>query len=286
MVSLNTQRLRSRALRYEGEVLQFACPISGVALHPHAGQRHIDISPLGSGFLLRLSSYTILVTAAHVLDLRFAYQLQIPGATRFVPLRGMFYSTGPEEPVEAPSFGFDLGFVVLDTAQMLEPPSTPTLDANAMDPSDFPAQRIAYGFVGYPLTQNRPEKGYFRRNVLFLGGVSPRQGYSATKLSPREYVLLTFDRKHMLGEDGADSTSVVPTGISGGPIFKLGSYDDIESGVAHPRVVGVATDWRNEYKLLQGTRIALLIELLRTVLPDTYAELPSPVHIKAKVTEA
>jgi hypothetical protein len=64
-----------------------------------------------------------------------------------------------------------------------------------------------------------------------------------------------------------------PHGMSGGPVWRLGSYREIEGGFGLPRVIAVAIEYHAAMNTLVGVRISLLVEAMRGTL-DGATHLP------------
>lgn len=273
---------RSRATSaLKRRMQQFVCAIYGV--------RGDEGKLIGSGFLLQLSERLILVTAAHVLHARHQYNLQMFGQTKIVPivqLGDAAYSTGPSRDNGSRDFEHDIAFLALDTAAMLEPPGTAPLLPSDMDASDLPADQTAYGFVGFPGSENRTLPGLeIQRTVVFYGGkAAGRDKYERLGYDPRTHFIMSFDRERMMDPSGQIVAVPEPYGMSGGPVFKLGTFEEIDNQTARPRVIALTIEWWQRLEALVGVRMALLTEAIRQVLPDDAADLPHSPHFRTRVT--
>ncbi|HKO58261.1 MAG TPA: DUF2442 domain-containing protein [Thermoanaerobaculia bacterium] len=272
------RRFHATLARLERDVQQFVCPIYGV--------RGDEGRPIGSGFLLGLADQTVLITAAHVLHARHEFNLQMPGQTRAVPFGGAAYSTGPRENADSPEFEHDIAFLVLDTDAMLEPPGTPVLSAADLDVADLPTRQTAYGFVGFPGSQNKALPDYkFMRSSFYYGGQPAAQDkYERLGYDPRTHFVMSFERERMVDKSGRVVAVPEPYGMSGGPVFKLGTFEEIDRQVATPRVVALTIEWWQRLDVLVGVRVALLTETIRQLLPELGAELPVVPHFSTSVT--
>lgn len=276
-ISQATLRLRANSTRFERDVQRYLCPIYGVA-----GR---IAEPIGSGFLLRLSSATLLITAAHVVYHAHRYTLQIPGQTRVVPIEGHPYSTGPSSEARSPDFGLDIAFVVLDLPAMLEQPSAIPTVPRDLDVSDVPAQRTAYGFVGIPLSKNRLKGSVFHGESYLYGGLrEPKSTYALLGHRPATHFIMKFQRRAMINEAGNLMEVPDPHGMSGGPVFKLGAFSEIESGAAQPLVIAMGIEWKKERKVLVGVRIGVVVDCISQLLPQYAPELPQSPYFAGTAT--
>lgn len=271
------RRFHATLAGLEHEVQQFVCPIYGV--------RGDEGAPIGSGFLLQLHERLILVTAAHVLHARNQFNLQMPGQTRIVPFGGVAYSTGPSRDTGTPDFEHDIAFLVLDTAAMLEPPGTPPLSPSDLDVGDLPASQTSYGFVGFPGSENRPLPGFkFQQSTVYYGGQpSGRDKYERLGYDPRTHFIMSFERERMVDRFGKIVAVPEPYGMSGGPVFKLGTFEEIDNQTARPQVIALTIEWWQRLEVLVGVRIALLTETIRQALPDVASGLPHSPHVRTSV---
>jgi hypothetical protein len=272
--------LRSAALPYERAVLQFVCPINAV--------RGNDASPLGSAFLLKLSSATLLVTAAHVLDNWNTCSLQLLGAKRIIPVvasNQLVFSTGGDDERSKTIDKFDIAFAVLNLSRMAEQPRATPITPADLDLSDRGDPEQLYGFTGFPEFKNQPRRGYFPNHVYFLAGRPAEQSNYATMGLHRDtHFIMTFPRKRMINEAHNLVIAPDPHCMSGGPVFRLGTSDEVRAGTASPKVVALALRWLKEQQLVVAVRIALVVQAVRNALPELARELPDPVHLKANVT--
>ena len=272
-----TLKLRQHSLKYERDVQRFLCPIYGVS--GSVGK------PVGSGFLLELSSATLLITVAHVIHEMHYCVLHTLGTTHIVPIEGNPHSTGPRTKQQDPDFGLDIGFVVLNEAAMQERPKCARLRPADLDVADRPMDTTAYGFVGIPASENQPVGNIFDGKSYFYGGLpAPRDIYDRLQYRAATHFIMNFEQWAMIDEASQVIEVAEPRGMSGGPIFKLGSFQDIEAGTATPRVIGVATEWYPHRDIFVGIRISMVVDCIRQMLPQFAPELPVPPYVQGIAT--
>ncbi len=264
--------------RLETEAQNATCPIYGV--------RGALGEPLGSGFLLGVESQVLLVTAAHVLHWRHEYTLHLPGEEQIVPFEGRAYLTGPRRPVSCPDFKHDLAFVALSPQSAKECRGCPVLVPEHLDIDELPVRQTLYGFAGFPVSENQVLAGrkFFRHSYYYGGLPAPQAVYAALGYSPLTHFVMTFDRGRMVDSAGNLVTVPEPFGMSGGPVWKLGSFEDIDTGVMRPRIVALGIEWSQAHCALVGVRVALLVEGIRQALPSLAAYLPAPQNVRVSVT--
>jgi hypothetical protein len=87
---------------------------------------------------------------------------------------------------------------------------------------------------------------------------------------------MKFDRTYMLNDAGRDAAVPKPHGMTSGPVFKLGTFAQIEEGNAQPRVIAFGIEWRKEQKVLLGVRIGVVLDAIAQLLPAYAGQLPKP----------
>jgi len=209
----------------------------------------------------------------------------MPGETRIVPFGGTAYSTGPRHTTNSPDFAHDIAFLVLDTDAMTERPGTRALTAGDLDVGDLPMRQAANGFVGFPGSENRALPGYtFLRSSFYYGGqAAGRDYYERLGYDPRTHFVMSFERERMVERGGRIVAVPEPYGMSGGPVFTLGTFEEIDRQTARPRVIGLAIEWWQRLDVLVSVRVGLVTEALRQLLPDLGTELPVAPHFQANV---
>lgn len=139
-----------------------------------------------------------------------------------------------------------------------------------------------------PASENQPTGYVFDGKSYFYGGLpAPEEEYNRFSYFDYRFAthfIMKFEREAMIDETSRLTGVPEPKGMSGGPVFRLGSFSEIEDGTASPRVIGVFTEWWADRKVLVAVRIALVVDCIRQLLPQYAEELPKPVHIQGTVT--
>ncbi|HZV86658.1 MAG TPA: hypothetical protein VFF95_03860 [Candidatus Binatus sp.] len=287
---------RERMLRVAiGQLEDFAqehsCPIYDIS------ESRGDLT--GSGFFLKLDGQLILVTAAHVLENIRSGSLYLPGQGTFVPLEGHLRTTLQYDTDGRPRYGLDIAWVVL-SSKCAESVSAQPLGAEDLDPNDIPRVQVHYGFAGFPASQNKPrpnpatqlrpgfvstEKGcrtFLPKSVFCAGLPANDSVYAALNLRKECHFAMTFDRRHMIARDLKEQTAPDPHGMSGGPVWRLGGYQEIERGLLQPRIIALAVEYHAPIDALVGVRISLLVGAMRNML-DGAVRLPVSRLVKVNV---
>jgi len=271
------QLMRKRIAELEDYAQMRACPIYGISEH----EGHL----IGSGFLLKVGAKTLLISAAHVLDAKPELVLHGPGVGMLAPIEGQRYSTCEYDQNGQPNYKLDIAFVVL------RPESEMAIAAEVLSPADLdvndlPAPRTLYGFTGFPGRKNRPRprRKFRRSSLIYTATHAPDNVYREIRYQRRTHLAINFDPERMLTRDLRRTTAPDPPGVSGGPVWRLGAFSDIEAGLAKAVVVAIAIEWRRQIKALVGVRISLVVEMIRKAVPEAAGLFPRTEHVKTNVT--
>jgi hypothetical protein len=211
----------------------------------------------------------------------------MPGQTRIVPFGGTAYLTGFRQAASSVSSEPDVAFMVLDANAMVEQPGTATLTPEDLGVDDLPDDRTAYGFVGFPGSENELLPDFrFPRNSCYYGGQpAGKDRYERLEFDPRTHFIMAFERERMFDREAGRYVAVSePYGMSGGPVFKLGAFEEIAGQSARPRVIALAIQWWQKLDALVGVRIGLVTESIRQLLPEIGSDLPIAPHFRSNVT--
>jgi hypothetical protein len=228
----------------------FVCSIIGVE-NEHEGYH------VGTGFRLSTSTRRMLVTAKHVLDQARAAPLGVA----FVHIRG-------EPPVRLASDPdivdpmLDLAVWVLEGADDDEASGARFWPVSLLD-GDGRARAHDYLFVhGFPGERARFVFGESHHRSLPYG-VMERDDDLPADARSFEFAM-DYDPKNMQLESGGDASLVLPGGLSGSPVWRIGAYHRKPEAWSPEasRLVGVVTRWNPDKRVLLATDVASLLKLL------------------------
>lgn len=268
--------LRTNLEKLEDEVQRAACPIYGI--------KTSEGVLVGSGFLLHIAEDLLLVTAAHVLEWRRTHALHLPGDKVLVPLGGQVLTTTTYDKDGKPDFGYDIGCVVLKTPTTV--PGCTVLSPASLDVDDLPARQTMYGFTGFPETQNRAKPGRkFQQSSVIYGAIPGKSElYKSLGFHPITHFIVEFEREKVISRERKIITGPKPNGISGGPVWRLGHFAQIERGAAIPRVIGIGIEWHQKEKCLVGVRMSLVIGAIAGSFSKYQTLLPSAARLRVNAT--
>jgi hypothetical protein len=253
----------------EDAVQRYCTPVYGV---DDKSQPYV----VGSGTLLDIGDLSFLVTAAHVLDENANTTLYLPG-NPLVSMEGRAVKT--QAPLEnRKSDTIDLAIVRIDRGLIDRVVNVSTISIDQIDPTDTPQPLTSYGFVGYPSSQNKPKPKRQLRLSSYILGVLPMapERYADVGAHPSLHFAGNFDRSQVMNRNSQRVTAPNPEGMSGGGVWRLGTYADIEHDRAIPKLIAVGIEHHADRKLLLGVRAAFVIESLRECFPEIAALLPEP----------
>lgn len=243
---------------------------------------------LGSAVLLKIKDKKFLSSAAHVFDEnknpKNPTNIEIPGKNTFIPIPGQVLKTGLPASGKREDDPYDIAVVQLndDIAEQLNHHEFLTI--NQVDPSDKPYKQSLYTFTGYPGTKQKMPKG----DALTLEPVR----YTSMPLPPEKYPsgfqlgphhAIDFDKKKMIARNGKLQTPPDPHGVSGGGLFRLGTFNEIKNGQATPTLVGIAIE--TQPGCLLATNITFALELIKSEHPDLDDEIPHSEYCKLDITK-
>ena len=261
----------------EDAVQQFCTPIYGVR---ESSQPFL----VGSGTILDVGEQSFLITAAHVLDENTETTLYLPGN----PLVQM---TGRGIKTQAPLANrkndtIDLGIVHLERAIADKVVNVRRIAVQQLDLLDIPQPLTSYGFVGYPSSKNKPKPGRKLQLTSYIMGVLPlaSERYAEVGAHPVLHFAGNFDRSEVVNRHQQRAQAPDPEGMSGGGVWRLGTYADIESGHAAPALIAIGIEHHADRQLLLGVRTPFVVASLSACYPETVPLLPSiPANLKINV---
>ena len=269
--------LEARIAQLEMSLAKYPVPILGVKANKTP-------SIVGSGFLLHIAHRTFITTAAHVLNEQGDQGLYVPGPNGLHQLAMKIYRTHMDE---AHGIDFDLAFNELpaDLPGVLS--HYASIDIRQADPNHVPSTDTIYSFIGYPASRNkaRLDTRTIQPTILPYRAVTllPEQ-YEQCGLSTSVHLAVGFDEPNTKYPNGSVATPPNPKGISGCSVWSLGRLPAIDSNVASPQLVGIGIAHMKHPERLEATRIAVLLEAIRQIFPDTSPHIPQSEFFGTSVT--
>jgi hypothetical protein len=183
----------------------------------------------------------------------------------------------------------DLAFALLDDRMQDLPTSYRVLTLDDVDVTDWPSEHKMYSFVGYPHSLNKANL----KTKTFAPNVQPYTSHKSLQLSdyeklglnPCATVAVFFDLSQ--AEEQGTGRVVVPKspiGISGGPVWRLGTFMEFHKRTNKEKVVGVAVSFERKPDMLLGVRIGIVLEGIRKKHPELSTHLPRDPRCRVSVT--
>ncbi len=213
---------------------------------------------IGSGFFIAINGKTILISAAHVLNLLSdtspLFTFEKPD--QLIQIGGKRYLSDPNE--------LDLGFIVTSNVSL----PWPEVEISPCGFDYLCAERTPragkhFVITGYPETKNRvdPSNRTIKAEIHAYHARSiPDEEYVVHKLDPQRHVALPLDLKKAYSLDGVHRNFPKPQGMSGSPIWEL--YDE-SLYPDQPRmfpIVAVGTTYKN--RIIYGADVGELSKKL------------------------
>jgi hypothetical protein len=222
----------------------------------------------GSGFFVRHNDHHFLVSAAHVLEsLRRTELFYYSGVRTLRTLSGRLLTnpwTGDRD-----NDPIDVGVLHLSGRGL---PPYPEVEKFPMDISYLrPGYRRAgrmHAIVGFPASKSSVNPAAREVEVsafLYRSSSIPEDEYVSHGCNAREHVCMHLDLKGAVDEDGKHRHFPKPQGMSGAPVFVLYDEDGTNDARVFP-VVAVGTKYRKTAKLLVGTDVAVVLDMIRAHL--------------------
>jgi hypothetical protein len=243
---------------------------------------------LGTAVLLKINDKHFLITAAHVMDEnknpRWATDIEIPGKNKFIPLNGQVIKTPLPPSGKRNDDKWDTAVVQLNNDLITQLDHHDVLDINQVDPSDKPYKKSIYTFTGYPSTkQKMPKNGILTiEPVRYTSGpLDPDKFPEGYDFGP--HLGIDYSKKKMIARNGKIQSPPDPHGVSGGGLFRIGTYDDIANKKNKPALVGIAIE--DHKTSLIATNITVALEMIRADQPDLSDAIPKSEYFHFDVTK-
>lgn len=223
---------------------------------------------VGSSFLVSSGTDSYLVSAAHVFDeLKAGHELffyiephikrKLSGSLRLTKMPGV--NNRKCDRLDAGVLKFEgPGFPPYPKVEKCP------LAIGALVPNALPREGKQYLLVGFPESKSRanPITREIASEIYSFRNVSvPPQKYTDLGVSPQSHVVLSFDRKRIVGLNSQIRVFPEPSGISGSPVWLL--YD--ENGFNDPDqtpIVGVAIEHHKTHHAIVATDIDVALRLI------------------------
>lgn len=243
---------------------------------------------LGSGVMMQFGGKYFLLTAAHVLEAKR------PESSLLIPSRSdkMVVISGPGMVSAAPGRNrkhdrFDCAWIEIN-------PETAAEISHAhkfLGPEDIAADDASstgdhYCLSGYPVSRSRFDatRDAIRVTLLnFNGYAATEKTYRKSKTNPITHVAVQYSKGKSTNTHGVMTRNDNPHGLSGGALWKWVCLPDGKTELRF--LVGIIVEWDASNAVVIGTKVAFLIESIRSKLPDLNPYLPISSTMEVKIVE-
>lgn len=236
--------------------------------------RRANATLVGSGVLLRVGNFVILVTAAHVAEDHDPTIVGAGGKAIHFPDLHLRSVLLPGERRNDDPVDLGYGIVPLDEIGWLPNEDAVSVERLDLADSDY-SDADQFLVVGYPVSR-QPDSFEGRDWLLtpfkFITEELDPESYWRAGADRRENLLVTFDKRDVF-RDGRRLTAPDLYGVSGGAIWRLtGSGASLNEPLLH----SIGTKWQRRAKppRIMGTRVTLLLQALATEFPQLRSSIP------------
>ena len=255
----------------EGRILDRVCPIYGIN-----GRRQYQL--IGSSVLLKVASRSFVLTAAHGLYKNRDSTLYIAGGTDIVALAGSSFRSGSPT-ANRDDDRLDFGFIEISDTPLDQWSRFRFLTPGDLDVDDIPVAESLYAFVGFPETRNRVLSGRRLQLNPVIETVMPTslERYPRLGLNPLAHFAGDFSLTR-LNAQGKTAVGPKPHGLSGGGVWRLGTFHELATCTNAEKLIGLGIEYRSNPSVLVAVRISAVVALLTDTHPELAGYLPAPTR--------
>lgn len=232
------------------------------------------VTAAGSALLVRTRCRSFLITAGHVLD--NAQLLTWGGsAIRFVAVEGEALTTEPRYP-QRDDDRIDLAVLKLSASCVEQLAGADARFARGSILNSEGTPPGFYAFIGYPEVLNEPRQQWDgerttytvqRQIVSFRVQKADDHAYGQVRCTPDKNFVGVFNHEEVIASgDLTVATGPLPRGISGGPVFYLGTADDVYHHRPTLRLVGIGTEYHHAEGLIVAANLAAVRHIVSEAL--------------------
>ena len=223
----------------------------------------------GTGFVVQVGPYKKLITARHVTDRLTDKRFYVPHNGQLRPFNCHIHRFGQADtdPSQDP---LDISVIDLDEQQADQLRQFHFFGLEDFEHQHGLSANCHYAFVGYPSSKN---DGNFKTTELsahlfrYCGVSTTIANHTLLNRQPETHVCIDFSKKS-IDTDGKRFTAPNPYGISGGPVWALGTAPQIinASNTATPLIAGMGIEFRKN--TLIAVRGCLILQVIRDLHSD------------------
>lgn len=226
---------------------------------------------VGTGVVLDIVSKLFIVSAAHVFDendITTIYTF-LNGEQQIIEGE-VHVTTKPENDRNKDKLDVAV-FKVSDSLISKFRTSYTPVTIEDIEINDIPASKKYYAFIGHPANKTKPKYGTTKINrevFSYFGTVASSNTYEQLSFSTYSHIVVGFDPKKCIDENGKRCTFPKAKGMSGGGVWLLEDLNKHSSQSHVNKLVGIGIENHKNPKVMVGTRIGAVIEVIKRKYPD------------------
>jgi hypothetical protein len=231
---------------------------------------------VGTGVVLNINSEIFIASAAHVFDENVTTSIYTFLEGKDQIIEGQIQATS-KPGNDRDKDKIDIAIYKVDDSLIPKFISTYCpVTIGEIDVNDIPNSKKYYAFIGHPTNKTKPK---FRTTKMksemfsYMGTIATEKAYQQLKLSKYSHIVIDFDPKKCIAEDGTICTFPKPRGMSGGGVWLMEDLNSHSSQSYVNKLVGIGIEDHKNPKVMVGTRIGAVVEVIKNRFPE-YKNLP------------
>lgn len=224
-----------------------------------------EVDQIASGVLLRISSQSFLLTAAHVTDELDTGYLLVPGENGLIGVGGYVSYWKPSEGESRKSDKIDIAYLRLGrNVRARIHSSFRDVTLNEISYQDTVAPIPFATFVGYPVTKAKRRSGARMSEIVtYTGHLWSKDVYDKLGFSQERHICVRMRLKEVYSSRHRRKLMApFPAGISGGAIIAWPMKFSDRRNNPSLRLVGIAHSFNRTASCLTGTHIKMFIRAI------------------------
>lgn len=224
---------------------------------------------VGTGVVLEFESNIFIASAAHVFDENEFTTLYTFLDGKQLVIEGEIHATTKPEN-DRDKLDVAVFKVKAHMASQFRSTYSPVFIED-IDVNDIPGPIKYYAFIGHPTNKTKPKHGtsIIKSEIFsYFGSVASESAYKQLSISEYSHIVVGFDPKKCLDENGSRYNFPKAKGMSGGGVWLLEDLSHHSSKSHVNKLVGIGIEDHKNPKVLVGTRIGAVIEAIKRKYPD------------------
>lgn len=226
---------------------------------------------VGTGVVLDIDSQIFIASAAHVFDENNITSIYtfLEGINQII--EGQIQATS-KPGNDRDEDKIDIAIYKVDDSLVPKFISTyHPVTIGEIDVNDIPSSKKYYAFIGHPTNKTKPK---YRTTIIksqmfsYMGTIASEKAYQQLNLSKYSHIVIGFNPKKCIAEDGTICTFPKPKGMSGGGVWLMEDLNSHSSQSYVNKLVGIGIEDHKNPKVMVGIRIGAVVEVIKKRFPD------------------